>query len=156
MQWTDEKVEFIKQYFDRTDEVIAKLFNKKFNENKTSEDIKMCRLHYIGKKHKYHVYSEEEIDFLRKHLDLPRQELVDLFNKTFNLKQKRVNINAIIQKKILTNKRKRHEWTEEEIKFVINHNRENLVDDFNKTFNLNLSYNAIMQAFYKYSKLYQR
>lgn len=151
--WTAQHIQFIKKNLNKTDGQIVKLLNKEFDLNKSESDVKACRLRYIGKKRKgYHYYSQEELDFLKNNLDLPREQLIDLFNQQFHTKKTQIQLNQIIYKYITKGTTSRHIWTEKELDFILNNDIKTILKNFNNKFQTNLSDNSLYQKKYQLSK----
>ncbi|MDR2457613.1 MAG: hypothetical protein LBD41_03940 [Clostridiales Family XIII bacterium] len=103
-RYTEEQINFFKNNVKLSGPEFIRLFNKKFAQNRTLGSIKYLRKIY-GVSAKHYIFTEKQIEFLRKNINLNRRELTFLFNKKFK-QDKTVNaICSFLSKKGLTNMR---------------------------------------------------
>lgn len=114
-EWIIKNALLYSEYIDLTN-----AFNSYFNLNYTKEKItRFCQENKIVKKQKdyWHVYSQEEKDWLREHREnyISMQELTDDFNAQFNTKLTKNAVQQICMKNNIyrSDKIERNVYTEE-------------------------------------------
>lgn len=157
--YTKEMVDFVRKNINQyTYKELTKLFNEKFNTNKNQVALQKAMISRYGivkkanvsnglKGKKDHKYTNEEIEWLKSHyLDFDfHPDLYAEFNKAFGLNQSEDALHNKIKSLGLFIPQQRIKYTQEQINWIKSNidsyltNKE-MLKDFNKKFNKNLSY----------------
>jgi AraC-like DNA-binding protein len=112
-RYTEDHINFFQNNFKLSGSEFIRLFNKTFAQNRTLGSIK-----YLRKKHgvsaKRYVFTEKQVEFLRKNINLNRTALTALFNKKFKQDNSVCSICSFLSKHGLTKKRKNTRMYNEE------------------------------------------
>lgn len=165
-KYTEEQITWLKSYAPtHYIEDILKEFNKEFNKNISYNAMyHLIRSHNIptllkdrNKNLLRKQYTDKHVDWIRKHFNnYSRNDLRLLFNKTFNFNFSSRYFNTIIwEYKINPTKAIRYE--KEYLDYIYNNYKKYINNDyldyksflkqFNKTFNVNVKYDWIYNAF---------
>ena len=143
--WTAEQKEYIKDMIvnHKMNYIqAAEMFNKKFNENRSAQNIRN-QAHYIGvKADRINAYTKEEEQFvadLVSNTDMNYLQITQEFNKKFNTNKTSEQLIAMASRRGI----KKVIYTEEEKQFIVDlatntdMKYSQITQEFNKKFNEN-------------------
>jgi hypothetical protein len=122
--WEEKEVEFLKKNFpDKSDKEVVKLFNKKFNKDRTKTSIqKKARSLNLTKSLSYSSkWTKEQEKFLEdEYSDKFNRNLVKLINNKFDVNRSRKSIEDKAREIGLNKNLEKinNKWTQEEVQFL--------------------------------------
>jgi transposase len=162
MKYTEKHLAFLKEHAqDNTLTELTKLFNNKFNVLKAPNALIRILYRYdIQFKRKY-GYTKEHLKFFRKQCKLNTfNDLLALFNKSFNLNKSARVIRDFLNKHKLRCVRSKDYFSEDHIDFLKQNSNEHTTEELStllkEQFNIERSKNQIRQILFNYKIEYKR
>ena len=153
MKYSEVHKEFVRNNRELSTKELTVLFNDQFQTNQSETAIRGLRERSGASKYKKHVYTDEQIAFLKEHSHLEYEELTKIFNRQFNANHSVHRIAAYVHNHSFREKRiRKHFHTEDEIKFILeNRNlpRKDLAELFNSTFDCATTQNSIEKILHR-------